>query len=126
MASYVNRLMINTIFDASAQTGTGRWQTIDETQDVIERQGFPLALRCDDPPGIDLKRITADTESRGRLTGLRPAGNTVTIPQTNYAKRLNATLSTTGEAFSEQASTQAILLSCSVHFPFRLLGQQPT
>jgi hypothetical protein len=29
--------------------------------------------------GIDLKRITADTELRVRLTALRPAGNTVTI-----------------------------------------------
>ena len=41
MASHVNRLMINATFDASAQTGTSRWQTIDEAQDVIERQGFP-------------------------------------------------------------------------------------
>ncbi len=78
------------------------------------------------PHVLDLKRITADTELRIRLTGLQSAGNTVTIPQTSYAKRLNATLSTTGEAFSDQASTQAILLSCRVHFPFRLLGQQPT
>ena len=76
--------------------------------------------------GIDLKRITADTEQRVRLTGLRPTGNTVTILSTSYAKGLNATLSTTGEAFSDQASTQAILLSRSGHFPFRLLGQQPT
>jgi hypothetical protein len=78
------------------------------------------------PQVIDFKRITADTGSRMSLTGLQSVGNTVTIPQTSYAKRLNATLSTTGEAFSEQASTQAILLSCRVHFPFRLLGQQPT
>jgi hypothetical protein len=196
MASHVNRLMINATFDASAQTGTSRWQTIDEAQDVIDRQGFPglfvaMILRflagCPEVinlpafathllaggydirtvqellgnsdvrttmicthvlnrggrgvrspadyhamtteeflQGIDLKRITADTELRVRLTALRPAGNTVTILQTSSAKRLNATLATKGESFNEQASTQAILLSCSVHFPFRLLGQQPT
>jgi hypothetical protein len=41
MASHVRGLMVVATFDASARTGTSRWQAIDETQDVIERQGFP-------------------------------------------------------------------------------------